>query len=214
MGHEPEAAVRRAYDEAVALVIELGHHVEAIAPPRVDGPALGEAFFLTAGAAVSGIADTIRAMRGSPLARSELEPFTWRLVDHFRALGEEALVKARATLKEAARAYLEITRAYDVVLTPTLATEAWRIGHLSPILEREELIARTARAVGYTPIHNIAGCPAMSVPLCFPEGALPIGTHFAAAPGADALLLGLAYQLERARPWADQWPAYSIPRLQ
>jgi amidase len=30
--------------------------------------------------------------------------------------------------------------------------------------------------------------------------ALPIGMHFAAAPGADALLLGLAYQLEQARP--------------
>ena len=53
----------------------------------------------------------------------------------------------------------------------------------------------------------------MSVPLHFPEGGLPIGTHFAAAPGADALLLGLAYQLEEARPWKDRWAPYSIPAL-
>jgi amidase len=100
-----------------------------------------------------------------------------------------------------------------VVLTPTLATEPWRLGHLSPILGREELLRRTARVVGYTPLHNIAGCPAMSVPLHFPEEGLPIGTHFAAAPGDDALLLGLAYQLEQTRPWKDRWAPYSIPAL-
>jgi amidase len=111
------------------------------------------------------------------------------------------------------RAYVEATRGYDVVVTPTIATGPWRLGHLSPVLGREELARRTAHAIGYTPIHNITGCPAMSVPLHFPEGGLPIGTHFAAAPGADALLLGLAYQLEQARPWKDRWPPYSIPAL-
>ena len=35
-------------------------------------------------------------------------------------------------------------------------------------------------AVGYTPIHNIAGCPGMSVPLHWSDEGLPIGTHFAA----------------------------------
>lgn len=99
------------------------------------------------------------------------------------------------------------------MLTPTIATEPWRLGHLSPVLGREELIRRTARAVGYTPIQNIAGCPAMSVPLHVTDRGLPLGAHLAAAPGADALLFGLAYQLEQARPWADRWPPYSIPAL-
>jgi amidase len=174
---------------------------------------LGESFFTVAGAAIAGVVDAMATMRGTPVQDDELEPFTWQLVRHFRALGDGALARARAVLDEAARVYSEATRTYDVVLTPTLATEPWRIGHLSPILGREELISRTARAVGYTPIHNVAGCPAMSVPLYFPEGGLPIGTHFAAKPGADALLLGLAYQLERARPWADRWPPYSIPKI-
>ena len=38
-------------------------------------------------------------------------------------------------------------------------------------------------------------------------------SHFAAAPGQDALLLGLAYQLERARPWQNRWAPYSFPVL-
>ena len=78
---------------------------------------------------------------------------------------------------------------------------------------REELIARTERAVGYTPIHNIAGCPAMSVPLHVAPSGLPIGSHFAARRGAEATLLALAYELEEARPWRDRWAPYSFPAL-
>jgi amidase len=70
---------------------------------------------------------------------------------------------------------------------------------------------RMLRVLGYTPIHNIAGCPAMSLPLVWSAAGLPLGTQLAAAPGQDALLLGLAYELEQARPWRDRWPLYSIP---
>jgi len=213
MGEEPELAVRRAYEEAVALCVSLGHEVEPIAVPAVDGPALGDAFFLVAGAAIAGLVDMMPQMRGQPVGRHELEPFTWALVEAFKSRGPNALVEARAVLGTAARIYLDAVKEYDVVLTPTLAIGPWRIGHLSPVLPREELLRRTARAVGYTPIHNIAGCPAMSVPLHWTPEGLPIGTHFAAAPGAEALLFGLAYQLEEARPWKDRWAPYSYPVL-
>jgi amidase len=213
MGGEPEPSVRRAYDEAVALLTELGHHVEPIAPPDFDGPALRDAFFLVAGAAIAGVVETMDRMRGVPVQTEELEPFTWELVEKVHAYGPDAVPWSRAAFARGVQVYGEATRGYDVVLTPTLATEPWRIGHLSPVLKREELLKRTARSVGYTPIQNIASCPAMSVPLCFPQGGVPIGMHFAAAPGEDALLLGLAYQLEEARPWKDRWAPYSIPAL-
>jgi amidase len=79
------------------------------------------------------------------------------------------------------------------------------LGHLSPAAGRETLIRRTEEAVGYTPVHNAAGCPGMSVPLGHGNG-LPIGIHVAAAPGADRLLLALAYELEAAAPWAARVP--------
>lgn len=213
MGEEAVPAVRRAHEDAMALLAELGHRVEPIEAPVFDGPALGDAFFLVAGAAIAGVVGMMDRLRGEPVQEEELEPFTWALVETFLARGAEALPYSRAVFARAVQAYRETTAAYDVVLTPTIATEAWRIGHLSPVLGREELIRRTGRAVGYTPIHNIAGCPAMSVPLHFPDGGLPMGAHFAAAAGADALLLGLAYELEEARPWKDRWPPYSIVAL-
>lgn len=212
-GEEPTPAVRRAYDESVALLRELGHEVVPITAPALDGPALGEAFFVVAAAAVAGLVAMVDARRGSPVQRDELEPFSWSLVDHLAALGETALPRAKETLNAAGRAYREATRGFEVVLTPTLATEPWRIGHLSPLLSRETLMDRMGRAVGYTPLQNIVGCAAMSVPLVFPDDGPPIGTHFAAAPGDDAVLLELAYELERARPWASRWPRWSIPSL-
>ena len=75
-----------------------------------------------------------------------------------------------------------------------------------PAAGREVLIERTERAVGYTPIHNPAGCPAMTLPLGWDDDGLPIGVQFAAAPGQDARVLGLAYELEQAAPWADRRP--------
>jgi amidase len=213
LGDEPEPAVRRALEDAAALLASLGHRVEAVAPPDVDGPALGEAFFLVAGSAVAAVVAMVDRLRGVPVQRDELEPFSWSLVDELERQGPGALPRAREAFAESTRAYLAATRGFDAVLTPTLATLPWRIGHLSPVLPREELLRRTGRAVGYTPIHNVAGCPAMSVPLHWTDDGVPVGIHLAAAPGEDALLLALAYQLEAARPWKDRWAPFSYPSL-
>lgn len=211
MGEAPEPTIAKAHDDALKLLDSLGHLVTRIEAPAFDGPALGEAFFLVAGGAIAGVVDMVDKMRGEPVQEHELEPFTWALIEAFHDAGPDALVRARNTFAQAVRIYREKTSGYDVIVTPTLATEPWRIGFLSPVLPKDELIRRTARTVGYTPIHNIAGNPSMSVPLCFPDQGLPLGTLFSAAPGEDALLLTLAYQLEEARPWKNHWPRYSIP---
>jgi amidase len=210
-GREPDAEIKRAHDAAIALVADLGHHVEEASRPVFDVEPLGEAFFLVAGAAVAGLVQMVGGMRGKAVRDNELEPFSWTLARRAMERGPEALAAARDELAKAARAHLEATAGYDAVLTPVLATQTWRIGHLSPLVPTDELIRRTAEAVAYTPIHNIAGAPAMSVPLHTSRDGLPIGAHFTARPGHDAMLLALAYELETARPWVDRWPPFSAP---
>ncbi len=49
----------------------------------------------------------------------------------------------------------------------------------------------------------------MSVPLYWTEAGIPVGVHFGAAFGAEALLFSLAGQLEAASPWAMRRPKLS-----
>ena len=210
---EPDPAVRRAFDETVALCTELGHEVRAIAAPPLDGSTVGDAFFLSAGVAMAGMVEMIGGMRGVPVRPDELEPFTWAVIRTAQRRGAAALDEARATFARATQDYLSAFAECDVLLTPTLSELPWRLGHLSPIVPYDELMARTARAVGYTPIHNVSGCPGMSVPLHWSDENLPVGVHFAANVGGDETLLRLAYELEAARPWRERWAPHSFPRI-
>jgi amidase len=117
----------------------------------------------------------------------------------------------------------------DILLTPTLATPPPRIGELAPSRAETALLrivgvfgsGRLVKAAGlleqaaedafdftpWTPVYNVTGQPAMSVPLHWDAGGLPIGVHFVGRFGDEATLLSLAGQIERARPWFDRLPA-------
>lgn len=205
LGEAPDPAVRREVERVARLCAELGHTVDVLAPLPVDGAALSRAFFASAALTLGQVAAMVTPMLGRAPGPDELEPFTLELLEWGSGLGPDALAGAEAHLAAGARAYLSVFDSYDVVLSPTLARVSWPIGHLSPSAGRETLVRRTEEAVGYTPIHNIAGCPAISLPLGAADG-LPVGIHFAARPGADRLVLALAYELEEAAPWADVRP--------
>ncbi|NUP48209.1 MAG: amidase, partial [Catenulispora sp.] len=94
----------------------------------------------------------------------------------------------------------------DVVLTPTLMRPppaAVRWGRRGFV---RNFVANTSYA-GLCPPWNLAGWPAMSVPAGTHSGGTPIGAQFVARAGREALLLGLAAQIEAARPWPLSPPA-------
>jgi len=71
----------------------------------------------------------------------------------------------------------------------------------------DALVALLVEYVAYTPIANVTGHPAMSVPLSWTRDGLPVGSHFTGRFGDEAMLFRLAAQLEQARPWAERWPS-------
>jgi amidase len=210
LGTEPAPECRRALESSVALCSELGHELVPMPALGVDGPALSRGFFTLAGNTLAGMVAMLEPMLGRAIGEEDLEPFTLHLIRAARAAGPAGLEQARVAFRAATARYLDAVAGFDVVLTPTLARPAWPLGWLSPLLPGEELIARTEQAVCYTPIHSIVGCPAMSVPLYWSAAGEPIGSHFAAPRGREDVLFGLAYELERARPWADRWAPSSF----
>ncbi|WP_253875528.1 amidase family protein, partial [Mycobacterium asiaticum] len=64
-----------------------------------------------------------------------------------------------------------------------------------------QVIDRLSRWVAFTPLQNVTGDPAISLPLAQSANGLPVGMMLSAAVGAEARLLELAYELEEASPW-------------
>jgi amidase len=99
-------------------------------------------------------------------------------------------------------------RDFDVMLTPTsailppLAGAVLEAQHAAP----EQATFEVVSSVSFAAFGNITGLPAISLPLYWTEGGLPVGTMLTGAPFDEATLLRLGAQLEAARPWADRTP--------
>lgn len=105
-------------------------------------------------------------------------------------------------LRRVTHEYRKVFTRLDVVLSPVLTHTTPAIGHLSPTLPFEELFPRLQAYVGFTPLNNASGGPAISLPLGATANGLPIGCQLAADLGDERTLLELAFELEAARPWS------------
>ncbi len=206
----PSADVRAATMSAATLCESLGHRVIPTTWPM--GPEFIQDFLTLWAAGAAQLAQGVSRGMGRPADGSVLEPFSLGMVEMSRKRGPEALNQAIQRLSANANAYTPWFAAhqFDVVLSPVLQTAAPPLGYVGPDVPFDTLVERLIQYVGYTPYHNIAGAPAMSVPLHWTEAGLPVGTMFAARQGHESLLLQLAYQLEAAQPWAHRIPPIHV----
>ena len=112
-------------------------------------------------------------------------------------------------------------KGFDVLLTATLAEPPARIGRFDH--SRPDYVDYRTGPDGvfayspFTAAFNASGQPAVSLPLHVGTAGeargLPIGIHFAAPFGEDALLIALAAELEAARPWAQRRPSCNFDAM-
>jgi amidase len=150
---------------------------------------------------------------GRPATADELDGVTRGAVALGRTLSGADYLDAVNTVHDIGRQmarFLADERGFDMLLTATLAEPPAEIGRFKP--DNEDFVDYRMGPRGvlayspFTALANGTGQPAMSVPLYWSSGELPIGTHFMARAGEEAVLLQLAAQLEQADPWFNRVP--------
>jgi aspartyl-tRNA(Asn)/glutamyl-tRNA(Gln) amidotransferase subunit A len=94
---------------------------------------------------------------------------------------------------------------HDIVMTPCFAALPWAADVTHPERIDGKSVGPRGHAV-FTAFANAGGLPGISIPCLPARNGLPIAFQLVGSYGADELLLSLAFQYERAYPWADRWP--------
>lgn len=221
---DPECVA--AVESAARLCAELGHEVTE-ARPTLDVPAIVDAFVTLTGAEGAFEVAESERLTGRKVGPGDVELVTWiiRVIGHKRSAAD--LDSAFDVMRRTAQKVALFMGSHDVLLTSTLAQPPWPIGdqdlsasqrallHLvgrapaGPLLRAvvKQLAGEILRPMPNTPMCNLTGQPAMSVPLHWTAGGLPVGVQFIGRVEEEWLLFRLASQLEAARPWGDRRPS-------
>jgi len=126
-------------------------------------------------------------------------------LDHAKGLSLDNQIKNQAIRSDLNRALREFFDRFDLLLTPTMPTEAFAAkgpppqeinGHPIPLLG----------AVAFTYPFNLSGHPAATVRAGLTDTGLPAGLQIVGPRHRDDLVLKAAYAYEQACPWNDLWP--------
>jgi amidase len=196
-----------ALDDAIALMTDLGHIVEE-AVPQYDVARAGGAYPLL-------IAANVQAAIDQHAEETGVEPDADTVENIIRVLGamghdNNAVDMTRAvwSMHAVGRQIAPFFEDYDVLLSPVVATPPPLLGVLdTSSSDVAGYLEAVFAFIPFTAVQNMAGTPAMSMPLFWNDQDLPIGAHFAAGYGKDDLLYSLAAQIEEARPWIQRRPA-------
>jgi amidase len=181
--------------EAAALLEELGHDVEEVSV-HWGQEDLRELFSI--------VWQTIPTLYVSDT--SQLDPLNAAFAARARETSSADYIQAFSLLQKYGRRVADFCAGYDVVLTPTLALPPVPVGW---VREPEDPWEQHARATEFTPFTapvNVAGLPAVSVPMSSTDEGLPVGVQLVASAAQEAVLFRISAQIEAARPWADGHP--------
>lgn len=191
---DPEA--REALDLAARELAAIGHGIDEVTP--AEEPGYAPAFRTVWQAGASGI-----PVEGDDLGR--LEPLTRWLVERGRAVSARDLAEALQWLSLFERRLITAFAPFDAVLTPSLAMTPRPVGWYDAE-DGERNFAQQVQFTPYTSMINVAGLPAITLPVSVTADGLPMGVQLVGRPGGEDVLLALGAQLERRIGWQKRHP--------
>jgi amidase len=200
---DPEC--RAAVAGAARLLEGLGHHVEQSVPDVMFDEGFIQHFTAIIAADTEATFRVFELLLGRPIGEDEIEPrnVVYRKIG--AAMDAVAYLDSRAWLGTWVRQMASWWTGYDLLLTPTLGAPPPELGWFTADGPEGEG-GRVVSFIPYTAQFNMTGQPAVTLPLHWTPGGLPVGVQLVAAYGREDLLVRVASQLEQAAPWADRHP--------
>ncbi|MFF9671049.1 amidase [Streptomyces eurythermus] len=210
-GRRTTPPVADALSRTVRLLESLGHRVEEA---EAGLGAHWEEFVLAnarlMAANLTAQIDELATAFGRPVDSTTLEAPTLAGYRYGQRVSGAQFVTALTIRNRVARSLARSFDAHDILLTPTLPELPMPLGSYAEGAEALDglgWIDRLNDRSPFTMAFNVAGMPAMSVPVTADtETGLPIGMQFAAGHGHEGRLFRLAGQLEQASPWSGRTP--------
>lgn len=197
-GDRTDDETRAVVQQAAALLSGMGHQIEEM--PLNVRSTFAHDFGVYWGMLSFLVAKFGKRIMSPEFDAASLDDLTKGLAGLYRKnMLKTPLVLYR--LKKIYQEYAQMFNNYDLILSPVLAHTTPQLGYLSPGTSFDVLFDRLMRYVSFTPLNNVAGSPAISLPMGLSRNGLPIGVHFSANHGAERSLLEIAYEIEQAQPW-------------
>jgi amidase len=208
-GRPVAPACRAAVEEAAAALSGLGHDVGE-GTPAIDPEVLHRSLVTMWSAGLAQRGSALERAVGRPPSAETVEACTLAVLDHGATISAVELLEGYGDCNAVGRAIGTFFEDADVLLLPSVAGPAWRLGDLDqddPSAGVDGWVRTLFEAYApFTAMFNITGQPAISLPLAWTEDGLPVGVQLVGRFGDEATLLRLAVQLEQMFPWAERVP--------
>jgi amidase/6-aminohexanoate-cyclic-dimer hydrolase len=206
-GEAVDPECERAARDAAQLMEALGHRVEETSLASVE-EGFGPAFRVIVAGNQRAAIETHATKIGRQPASDELEKVTWLFFEAGAKASAADYARAVGVVHRTGRQMARLFERFDLVLTPTLPKPPQRIGTFSMMTDDPDAYGReVAYFTSFTAIVNVAGNPAVTLPLHWTPDGLPVGVQLIGRYADEATLLRVSAQIEEARPWFDRRPA-------
>ena len=207
-GLEVHPDVIDATRDAAELLESLGHAVEDSAPGGFESMNLVDTFMVRWAAGQASSLALLGTVLGRKIGPGDVEPLTWALAEQGREISAPeylAAVNRHQLMSRMVATWYE--GGFDLLLTPTMGEPPPPLGSYDDSGHDPMRAMERAKVTGaFAGAYNVSGQPAISLPLHWNDEGLPIGVQLIAQLGREDLLLRVAAELERARPWAARTP--------
>lgn len=207
-GEKPSQAVQQIFTRSAALLERLGHQVHEAAL-CYDGPTVTSAYVELWQAKLTRFFAGLERRVGRKITPQDIEGRLLQMAAAGAATSDSRMTECQRIVADGGARHAAQFDAFDVYMTPVFSTEPIRIGELGPGGAWSDQREHLMNYAGYCWIDNIAGTPAITLPMGMSRAGLPVGIQFAARPGAERTLIELAYSLEdHVRWWAKRPPIW------